>query len=66
MAAAERQDLDLGQDQLSPQSAAMSFRDNVEAPHTPETLDPLIRALDRAVVRSAQAGQGGSYAALRD
>lgn len=54
------------QDQRGPVSAATSVRDTVTAPAAPVMLDPLIRALDRAVARSAQAGPGCGDTALRD
>lgn len=56
----------LDQDQSSLQAAAASARDTVAAPVAPGMLDPLIRALDRAVARCAQAGPGCGDAALRD
>ncbi len=58
MSAAERQAMGPGQDRPAPQTAVMPDPKTAMAPPGPGTLDPLIRALDRAVVRSAQAGPG--------
>ncbi len=58
MSAPDRQAMGPGQDRPAPRSAAMPDPKTVMAPHRAGTLDPLIRALDRAVVRSAQAGPG--------
>ena len=67
MATADRQAMTLGQDQLGAQPAAITSRKTTmgRAP-TPGMLDPLIRALDRAVIRSAQLGSGCSTPAARD
>lgn len=65
MATAERQAMTLEQDQLGPQPAAASPRQSPLRPApTPGMLDPLVRALDRAVMRSAQ--QNGGVTAARD
>lgn len=66
MMAADRQAMALDQDLRSPRSSAVFVRDTVAAPAAPDMLDPLIRALDRAVARTAQAGLGRSETALRD
>ena len=67
MAAADRQAMARGQDQLGTQPAATTSQKTTKgrAP-TPGMLDPLIRALDRAVARSAQLGSGCSTNAARD
>ena len=56
----------LDQDPFGPRAAANDIGDTAITPPNPGTLDPLIRALDRAVERSAQTGPGYSTAALRD
>lgn len=64
--AADRQATALDQDQRGLRTAASAYRDAVAASAAPGMLDPLIRALDRAVARCAQAGPGGGGTALRD
>lgn len=54
-----------GRDPLDPQPTA-SGGTATGAPPAPQTLDPLVRALDRAVIRSAQAGPSGSRIGRRD
>jgi hypothetical protein len=67
MTAAERQAMALDRDHSGTRTAATDIRDTAAiARPKPGTLDPLIRALDRAVVRSAQAGPDCSTATLRD
>lgn len=67
MAAADRQAMARGQDGLGPHPSAVTSQKTVasRAP-TPGMLDPLVRALDRAVVRSARQGSGDAIPAARD
>ncbi len=67
MATADRQAMTHGQDQLGAHSAAITSAKTAKgrAP-TPGMLDPLVRALDRAVARSAQLGSGRNPDAARD
>jgi hypothetical protein len=64
--AADRQAMALDQDQRNPRPNAGFPRDTVTAHPAPGMLDPLIRALDRAVARTAQARVGRSDTGLRD
>lgn len=58
MAAVERHAMDPAQDETNLQATASASLDLAEGPRTSGMLDPLVRALDRAVARSAQPGSG--------
>jgi len=64
--AADRQAMAIDQDPRNPRPNAGFARDTVAAHPAPGMLDPLIRALDRAVARTAQARVGRNDTALRD
>ncbi|WP_170972008.1 hypothetical protein [Rhodobacter sp. SY28-1] len=67
MSAAEWQVMAHGQEQLGPQPVVTSPGQTALRPApAPGMLDPLIRALDHAVVRSAQQGTGCGTPAARD
>jgi hypothetical protein len=64
--AADRQILTQGEDQIGLRSNVVSALDCAAGSATPGMLDPLIRALDQAVARSARAAHRCGETALRD